>query len=284
MPSEEPETAPFVLVANDQSACGKVAADAGVRIARALDVTVRGIYVVDVNLVMEPYVSLHAELGDDSGLMTRDEWMARFEAFGDSTLADLKATSAAYDRPFSGEVIFGGVTELILKEASRPAARLLALGRRGRSTEGSGLGGHFGDVAHHVEIPLLVGGSDEVDFKRFLIVHDGGDHADDVCRFAGQLAAPLSAQVTLVGIGDPNGEASEGWVDRARKALGPVGEQAKVAEPDGEGGAAILAAADRANADVIVMSHFRHQAWVQWLVGSPAEYVLRHDERPVLLA
>lgn len=284
MESDQAETAPFGLVATDQSECARVAADAAVRLAQALDTAIRGIYVVDVNLVMEPYVSLSAELGiEDNGMMTRDDWMRQFEAFGDQALADLKGSCQAYDRHFSGDVIFGGVNELILKEAAKPAARWLALGRRGRTSEGSGLGSHFVDIAHHAEIPLLVGGTAEADLAKLLVVHDGSEHAEDVCSLAGELAEALSSEVSLVGIGDPKAGPPPSWEAQARKSLGAVGEGAKVIAPEGKGGAAILSAADRCQADLIIMSHFRHQEWVQWLVGSPAEHVLRNDDRLVLM-
>jgi nucleotide-binding universal stress UspA family protein len=284
MQSESMETSPFVLVATDESACSESAADAAVRLAAALDLSVRGIYVVDVNLVMEPYLSLRAELGDDSGLMTREDWMRRFEAFGDGALAELKASCQAYGRPFSGEVVFGGVNELILKDSTNQSAKLVAMGRRGRTTDGSALGTHFADIAHHVEIPVLVGGPTESELEKLLVVHDGTDHATDVCALAGELAEALSAEVTLVGIGDPNSEAPPSWTEQARRALGASGPKASVIDADGANGAAVLSAAERCEADMIVMSHFRHQEWVQWLVGSPVEHVLRNDERLVLLA
>ncbi|MGA9533751.1 MAG: universal stress protein [Anaerolineales bacterium] len=281
--SEETEAAPFVLVANDESACSQVAADAAVRLAEALEMAVRGIYVVDANLIMEPYLSLRAELGEDGDRMSRDDWMHRFEALGDHALADLKASCQAYERSFSGEVVFGGVNELILKEASRPAAHLLALGRRGRSTKGSDLGSHFADIAHHAQLPLLVGGAAEADLEQLLVVHDGSDHADEVCGMAGDLAEALSAELTVVGIGDPIEKSPRSWTTQARQALGSSGAKAVFIEADGKGGAAILSAADECQADLIVMSHFRHQEWVQRLVGSPVEHVLRNDDRLVLM-
>jgi nucleotide-binding universal stress UspA family protein len=273
-----------VLVATDRSACSLTAADAAVQMAGGLDASIRGVYVVDVNLVMEPYVSLRAELGDQSGLVARDDWIHRFEAFGDATLADLKASSEAYGRSFSGQVLFGGVTESVLDAASEPGVRMLAVGRRGRSTEGGGLGGHFGAIAHHVEAPLLVGGKAESDHRRILVVHDGSEHAAQICQLVGSLAADASVEVGLLWQGDPDGQAREDWYEVARSDLGAAGDRASVLEVEGEGGKAILAAADQMTADLLVMSHFRHQQWVQWLVGSPVEYVLSHDERLVLLA
>jgi nucleotide-binding universal stress UspA family protein len=155
-------------------------------------------------------------------------------------------------------------------------------------------------------------------YKRILLTLDGSQLARAATRQAQALAggtdtevvvfeavAPLSALRTrFVGEGYPftGGrpeaieemaenqhfilrEAAHAEVERAAQELRDAGVKATTDVQDGAAGNAILDAAERYGADAIVMATRGHGGLGREIVGSVAEYVLRHaGDRAVLLA
>ena len=55
-------TPPYILVANDYSPEARASADAAFQIAQNKNLPIRGLYVIDEALMLDPYTNYHAEL------------------------------------------------------------------------------------------------------------------------------------------------------------------------------------------------------------------------------
>ena len=127
---------PHILVADDDSSEAHAAAKAAFQIAKVQDLAVRGLYVVDESLALDTYASYQAELpllsdSNDCGRepKSRAELMRWFENQGALALDWLQTAGKEAGVPVATELLAGGVSELVLRDAAK--ARLLAIGRRG---------------------------------------------------------------------------------------------------------------------------------------------------------
>lgn len=68
-----------ILVAQDSSAAAHVAAHIAIQIALSQNLSIHGLYVVDVNLAMDPYADYQAELGHSGERVSGSTLIDRFE-------------------------------------------------------------------------------------------------------------------------------------------------------------------------------------------------------------
>jgi len=98
------------------------------------------------------------------------------------------------------------------------------------------------------------------------------------------LVGPLEDSSSLDAAGDACRADDGTYLMRTATALGSVGAGAvRVALVEGEAGAGICEEAGRIGADLIVMATHGRSATGRVLMGSVADYVVRHAGRPVLL-
>jgi len=273
-----------LLVADDGSPSAQAAANVAVQIAQSQDLLVRGLYVVDEALILDTYADYRRELGNVPEVTSRDDLIAWFKTQGESALRDLEARCQVAQVLATTDLLFGGVPEMVLREADQ--AQLLALGRRGHGhvSDSGYLGRNFRAIAHHTARPMLVGGDEERSVERLLLAYNGGEHARHALAWAILLQRTLHSDVVVLSVrenGHTSRVSSSEMVDQLNQdGLSHYRFLSHEGQPAGE----IVAAAAENDVDLIVMGRYRHTALLEWLVGSTLDRVLRHTGLSVLVA
>jgi nucleotide-binding universal stress UspA family protein len=247
--------------------------------------SVHGLYVVDVNLAMDPYADHEAELGHHEERVTGGALMERFEEWGSAALTWLEERCEAGGIPVSVEMDADGVPQLVLKEAEQ--ARLLALGRRGNGHPDAHdhLGSNFRAIAHRAPCPVLAGGNVEVELEHLLLGYHDGENAQDALDWACLLQRALPATVDVVSVFEKHDQhEADDWFEGMRARL----EQSDLADyqflrRSGEPASEISTAASQGGADLIIIGGHRHKGLVEWLTGSTMDRLLRDTGLPVLI-
>ena len=275
---------PFLVVAQDGSPTARSASTLAIQIAQHHRLSIRGVYVIDATLILDTYSSYQAELGNAAYAASRPELSDRFQEHGEATLLWLESQCRAAGVAVTSTIEFGGVPEVILRQAAQ--ATRLALGRRGHSHAAAfdSLGQHFQTIAHHVRHPVLVGGEESRSVQRILLAYNGSEQAQRALAWAALLQRALSAEVVVVTIDEdlpPNRERVKEM--EARLALNGLVNYQFVSR-SGQPSAEIVATATNNKTDLIVMGGYRHGAFLEWLIGSTVNQVLRYTPVPVLVA
>ena len=284
---------PYILVADDDSLEARAAAKTAFQIARVQDLSIRGLYVADESLMLDTYASYHAELpllldSDNYGRepTSRAELMRWFENQGTLALDWLQAAGKEAGVSVITELLAGGVPELVLRDAAK--ARLLAIGRRGHRHKDASdsLGHNFRKIAHHVNLPILVGGKKTPSLHRLLLAYHGQAHANDALVYSALLQRDLSAEVIVLNVREDT-DSSHGAVSLeeiknrlAHSDLTAYRFLTGKGRPSNE--IATVAAAN--DVDLIILGRYRHSAVLEWLVGSTVDRLLRATSLPVLIA
>jgi nucleotide-binding universal stress UspA family protein len=79
-----------ILVALDGSMAAQAAAQVAIRLAKGLHRVIRGLYVIDEELVLDTYADHGAELGQAIEMTSRDDLVARFRYQGETALTWLR--------------------------------------------------------------------------------------------------------------------------------------------------------------------------------------------------
>jgi nucleotide-binding universal stress UspA family protein len=189
-----------ILAAVDGSPGSDAAIAFALRIAPAMGLSICGIYVIEESLVLDPYASYAAEIGDPERLPTRDDLLVKLEHRGEEMLERLVERSHAAGVQVTTRVLLGGVQPTLLQQAHD--AELLALGRSGarHAAKAGELGSHFHGIARHCPRPLLVGTSEVGELRRLLVPYDGSPSAGAALGWAVRLRRPLDADVLIVNI------------------------------------------------------------------------------------
>jgi nucleotide-binding universal stress UspA family protein len=284
----------YILVAEDHSLEARAAAGAAFQIAPNLNLTIRGLYVIDEGLALDTYANYHAELPDlsftSNGNLreptSRAELMSWLETQGKVALHWLETACTDAGVPLTTRLLAGGVSELVLRDAAQ--ARLLAIGRRGHGhkNDSESLGHNFRKIAHHVHLPMLVGGRTTPSLHRLLLAYDGQAHADEAIAWTAQLQRALSAEVIVLTVCED--------IESCEAGLSLAEIEDRLAQSDletyrllsGQGRPSVeMAAIAAANdVDLIILGRYRHSALVEWLAGSTVDRLLRTTALPVLIA
>jgi nucleotide-binding universal stress UspA family protein len=274
----------ILLVADDGSPPAQAAANIAVQIAQGRDLPVRGLYVVDEALILDTYADHRRELGNGAEITSRDDLITWFKEQGVSALRELEARCQAAQVAVTTDLLFGGVSEMVLREADQ--AQLLALGRRGHghASDSGHLGRNFRAIAHHTSRPMVVGGDEERRVQRLLLAYNGGEHAQHALAWTTLLQRTLHTDVLVLSVKE-NGRASGNMSSEMVDQLNQGGlANYRFLSAEGQPASEIVTAAAENGADLIIMGRHRHTALLEWLVGSTLDRVLRHTSLPVLIA
>jgi nucleotide-binding universal stress UspA family protein len=285
---------PYILVAHDYSLESCAAAETAFQIAHNQGLTIEGLYVVDEVLALDTYANYHAELSvlpngskdDGRRPASRADLVSLFEKQGRVALNWLETAGTEAGVPVTTRLLAGGVPEMVLRNASQ--ARLLAIGRRGHGHKdhSESLGHNFRKIAHHVHLPMLVGGKKATALHRLLLAYHGQAHADEALVWTAQLQRDLSAEVIVLNVREET-ESSQGAVSleeiKDRLAHSDLAAY-RFMTHQGQPAAEIAAIAVANDVDLIILGHYRHSALLEWLVGSTVDRLLRATSLPVLIA
>jgi nucleotide-binding universal stress UspA family protein len=273
-----PET---ILVALDGSIDALNAATIALHIAYTEQLHLKCIYIVDESLCLNPYVDAGDELGRSDMPDSRDELIRWFEAKGELILSSFRQTCDQAGVDVETEVLFGGVTEIILDRATN--ASLLSMGRRGNTHSQSleQLGEHFIHIAHHTPTPLLVGGNESRIIKRLFLMNERSAGIDVAVQWARRLNKDLSASTVVCSIGRDGQEDNTVGIKSELDSLG-LGDfsltNACLEDPPD-----LIEKAQGSQSGMIIMNGHHHLSIIEMFIGSPVDQILRLSQLPALL-
>jgi nucleotide-binding universal stress UspA family protein len=273
-----------ILIGLDGSRPSKSAAKCAIQIAQYLNMSVHGIFIIDESIIMGHYDLYKAELGIAETPTCQAELEQWFEIYGEKELYWLKNLGRTAHVPLSTSLLFGGVTEHIVKNASQ--AKLLVLGRRGNShsNDPAHLGQYFRSMAYHVQIPILVGGNKHRFIEHILLAYDGSDRAKSALNWAVKFQRTMHCPVSVVAANETS-EPTTQWLRKIEQELQAAGLEvcdliANQADPVN----AILKTVGNSEPDLILLGKNRHARLLQKLVGSKVDRILQHTQSPIWLA
>ncbi len=268
-----------IILALDGSIPSQRAAGAAIQFASERNLLVLGLYVVDETFISDPQSDIHAELGMTEVPGTKAELVSRFVLQGDHALKWLENGCHASDVLASTNVLFGGITETILKEADQ--AMLIGLGRRGHghAVDPAHLGLNFLSIAQHTRKPLLVGGDDLRPIKRVLVAYRGGSQSQDTLDWASRFYHTLNTELIILVVAEDPSTRPDEPVQLDQRGLAGF----RTIRRSGQPAAEIVAAAEETQADLIIMGRYRQSTPMEWLTGSVPDQVLRQTRLPVLI-
>lgn len=248
-------------------------------------------------------------LASSSSSIARRAWHAlraqHQQAFGvelEKLVSDIAAAAGTRKGPrMQAHVRTGEVVETILQEARAENSELIVIGAHGES---GSLRFMFGSVAAKVSrqapCPVLVsrpGKAEEIArngrFHRVLVAIDHSPFARHAVRYAHR-ALFGAGHITLLHVWRPppgiplqfTGERRNYEADRMQnlvESLALDGSRVESLVDVGQPAAQILAHAESAGADLVVVGSHGREGIVENVVGTTADRVLRHADIPVLL-
>ncbi len=277
------------LVAIDGSVCSQAAAELSVKFAQHFNAQIRGLYVVDETVVLSTFCSHQAELGRPDIPRSRAHLVDWFEKKGTFELEWL--TSLCQGKKVEGvtDLLFGGVPDLI-REACE-GVDLLALGRRGNGHEADPhhLGRNFRAIAHNLSKPIIIGGDETSSPERLLLAYstsewEQSDIKSSVLQWIVRLQKAFSSEVLVLGVQEPLGESRAMVIDEMEQALDKCEiVDYRLINRKGEPAHEIVKVCQEYHTDLIVTDGHVYTPFVEWLVGSTLDQVLRNSAIPVLL-
>jgi nucleotide-binding universal stress UspA family protein len=283
-----------IMVAQDGSPAAQAAEDMAVEIARYLDLSVKGLYIVDETMILDTCADYVSELngadyfptfGRRDVPNTRTDLVYILTEQGYSAIRSLKNHCRAALVQATADLLVGDVTTIVIRESQR--AFLLALGRRGRlhADEPRRLGSHFRAIARHLPLPLLIGGTPNGRIKRLLLAYNDNPHARRAMELACRLQRSRSMEMVVLGVHEGKDESLvQHWLVEARERLREQNiENYHIATRFGLPAQEIAGVAAETGSSLIIMGGYRHSPLIQWIVGSTLDQVLRTTHLPVLV-
>jgi nucleotide-binding universal stress UspA family protein len=266
-----------ILIATDGSLPSHTAAKAAVQIADTQNQKVIGLYIVGERKIMLDDSAYKTELSLDTKPVARSDLVKQFKNQGDIALDWLTSLCASSNVSVTTDIIFGGIPEMVLEKAK--LVKIIALGRRGHShrTISYELGGNFRDIASHAHLPLLIGGEEETNFRRLLIILDTHAATKDILSWVSALQKAFSSEVFVTIY-----KMKEMQPERIYKILSQLNrtglvECHQISKPINSGSDIVTTAVDN-HVDTIIMPGYRHTFLGIWLEKNPLESVLRNTE------
>lgn len=273
-----------ILVAIDGFPAANAAAHAAIQIAQARSLSIDGLFIIDEALLLNPYADFRHELGSLSDDLSRDHLLAIWKVRGSEVLDGLEDQCRVANVPIHTELMLGGVTELILRKAEQ--SEMLSLGRRGgiSDPQSDRLGHNFRYIAHHVRCPVIVGGDNHYrSMKRVLLAYEDDERALCAVEWAALLQHDLPSDLIVLAMQHQD-ECPPQWETAIKACLDRGGLQNyNLVIRTGVTAAAITTVSSTHHADLIIMAHYQHNAFLEWLMGSTVDTILRNSPLPVLI-
>jgi nucleotide-binding universal stress UspA family protein len=275
-----------ILIALDGSPTAKTASELAIYLAKGLHYGIKGLYIVDVDLVAEPFfMDKYLQAQQITGEWSTNTTAGLLHKQGEEALAWLEDMCLLEGIPFWLDVKRGDVSELLISEGDE--CELVTLGRRGltHADDQDKLGRHFMTVASRLRKPVLVSGDKPTKhIRRLLVAYNRSEPSQNALHWSARIQHALDAEISILGIEELEGDPVESWLDHAQERLRAENAKAETFIHRGQIADEILAAAVEHRSDLILMGRRSFGSPFEWLIGSTADRVLHRTQLPVLLA
>ncbi len=272
-----------IMVCTDGSAYSDTACQFAIHLAQKLKARLLGLHILDARALEGP---LMADVANWVGAQPyggqRISFQKMMEEKGNAILDAF--SRQCRDAGVEPEKIMtiGHPVAAILREEGR--AELLVIGRKGEHAEWSNgmLGSSVDRLVRRSLTPCLVTPEQFRPLRRILAAYDGSGHAGRALQTAVSLAQALSAELTVLTVGDDADE-TRLIVGEARKRLAayemPITPVSRAGKPEIE----ILAEATEREADLLVTGTHGHGRIRELLLGGITHHLLTNAELPLLM-
>jgi nucleotide-binding universal stress UspA family protein len=134
-------------------------------------------------------------------------------------------------------------------------------------------------------------------FKHILVPLDGSTRAESALPVAARIARAYGASITLLRVVEPPAEygaylrtlvedekaEATSYLESVAKSEALMGVDTEIKVPGGTVAPAIIAAAQTAHANLVIMCSHGYTGFKRWVLGSTAEKIARHAPVPLLI-
>lgn len=272
-----------ILVGIDGSLTAQRTANLAIQIASNMNLSIRGLYVVDDGSVVKLYSEYKAEYDGRRKGKNQTDFINQLKMKGESCLTWLEKQCKIANVSMTGDLVYGGVPEVFYLEASE--ASMLALGKRGEGhiNDAHTLGNNFQAIINHVRKPILVGGEKERPLKKILLIEKSGRDISKTLGLAASLQESIHAGLIVLDI-QKNNIARQAGLSEIMNEFRKIGiTDYRLVGHAGWSVAEIEAAACEYSADLIVFRKDRSSAMIKWLTGSTLGGFILAMQLPILL-
>jgi nucleotide-binding universal stress UspA family protein len=273
-----------ILIPTDGSANSLTALQYGIYIARKLDATVTGLYVLDVNLIQGPMLT------DVSGSVGMPPYDGFFEAVetslnekADCILNTFRQCCQESDINAEVKKQIGKISQIIIEEAQN--ADLILMAKKGEHfhlKEGGLLGSVAEAVVRNSGKPVLITPETFLEIESMGLAYDGSDPAAKALKISLELSKQASWPLTVVVI-SPDTQKSTALSTEIEDIVEAQSADCAVIILQGKEGEEIIKFIKEGSVELMVMGAYGHNRLRELLLGSTTSFVLRKSPIPVLL-
>ena len=270
-----------ILVGLDGSDYGDIALQHSIALAKACQVTLHGVHVVDIVQAESPLLhDLAGAIGAAPQHNLTTLMRENLEYRGQYLLTQFRQTCEAEEIACVEHLVTGVVSAEITRLDHE--ADLIILGRRGVHTRLSNalLGSTAESVVRSGAKPTMVTTHQYRNIRKPLLATDGSPCAmaalSMAIAFAQQLQLPLSVVYCT-----STPTAHPPFIDEVERQLTDRGIACEVDMCQGNAHADLMQYAHDRDHDLLIMGAFGHRRIVEWLLGSTTQYAMRTSTHPI---
>ncbi|HKV53655.1 MAG TPA: universal stress protein [Candidatus Binataceae bacterium] len=273
-----------ILVGIDTSEHSRGAQRYAFYLARRLDATLIGLHVVDIVSIEGPFFhDISGSLGLEPYLDLSSRMREVLTARGQAVLEEFAA--AARRERVNAEILLDvGVVANQVCERAR-SADLVMIGHRGVNERFSTglLGSTTESVARKSPRPLLVSPRQFREINRPVLAYDGSERASRAMRAAAELSALLEVPLAVITVARDS-RLGQKTLNEARAYLEPYSVKAEFTLVQGNTHEGIIGFLNQYDADLVFVGSYGHSRFIEMVIGSNTEYVMRNAPCPVFLS
>jgi nucleotide-binding universal stress UspA family protein len=267
----------------DGSLPAHLAANVAIQIASKMNLSIRGLYVVDDGVVMKRYSDIKAENDGRGSLSNRRDYINQLKAKGEVCLTWLEKQCQIENVSMAGDLVYGSVPDVFYQEASD--AIMLALGKRGEGhiKETHTLGSNFRAIIEKQRKPILIGGEKERPLRKILFIEKSGRDISQTLDLVASLQKSIHGGLIGLDI-QKNNIAMQVGLSEIMTEFRKIGiTDYRLIGRAGWSVEDIEAAACEYSADLIVMRKDRSPVMIKWLTGATLGRLILAMQLPILL-
>jgi len=273
-----------ILIPTDGSANSLTALEYGIYIARKLNASLIGLYVLDVNLIQGPMLT------DISGSVGMPPYDGFFDAVETSLneKADFILNTfrqRCQESGINAEVkkTIGKINQIIIEEAQ--SADLIMMAKKGEHfhlKEGGLLGSVAEAVVRNSGKPVLITPETFLEIESMGLAYDGSDPAAQAFKLSLELSEQAAWPLTVVVI-SPDAQKAAALSTEIEDIIEAQSADCAVIILQGKEGEEIIKFIKEGSVELMVMGAYGHNRLRELLLGSTTSLVLRKSHIPVLL-
>jgi nucleotide-binding universal stress UspA family protein len=273
-----------IMVGIDTSEHSRGAQSYAFYLARRLGASLIGLHVIDIVSIEGPlYHDISGSLGLEPYLDLSSRMREVLTERGRAVLADF-AAAARRERVSAEAVLDLGIVANQICERAR-SVDLLMIGHRGINERFSTglLGSTAESVARKSPRPLFVSPRQFREIRRPVLAYDGSGRAARAMRSAAEISVLLKVPLTVITV-TRDLKLGQKTLDEARSYLEPYSIKADFKLIQGNTHDGIIGFLRDYDADLVFLGSYGHSRFIEMVIGSNTEYVMRNARCPVFLS